>query len=291
MIHSHRFRRLTAGVMLSAFTLAAAPQVYAHEPSRLKPGFNVFSVEQDVQLGQQAAADAERQLPILNDRRAESYVNSIVRVLAREAPGARYPYQARVVNSADINAFSLPGGFVYVNRGLIEAARTEGELAGVIAHEMAHVALRHGTNQVSKAYAAQLGVGALGAILSGGRSRGSSQVASIVGNLGLSALFLKFSRDAESQADSLGARMMAEAGYDPNEMANFFDLLQSRQRGGSSGVAQFLSDHPSPANRSQHIRQEARSFGGGERRVGNLEAVQYELQSLPSARRVSLRRR
>ncbi len=286
MIHNHRRRGLAALVLSAfAFTFTAAPAAYAHDP---KPGFNVFSADQEVQLGQQAAADAERQLPMLNDRSVTSYVNSIVSRLARVAPHRDYPYQAKVVNSSDINAFALPGGFVYVHRGLIQAARTEGELAGVLAHEMAHVALRHGTAQVSKAYAAQLGVGALGQILGGGRQ--NSQVWNVVGNLGLSTLFLKFSRNAEDEADSLGARMMAEAGYNPIEMANFFDVLQAQQRRNPSSVEQFFSSHPAPANRSQHIRSEAQSLGGGSsRRVGNLPTVQNRLRGMPAARRATLR--
>jgi beta-barrel assembly-enhancing protease len=284
MLHN-RHRRGVAVLVLSAFAFTAAPAAYAHNP---KPGFNVFSADQEVQLGQQAAADAERQVPILNDRSVTSYVNTIVRRLAQVAPHRDYPYQAKVVNSADINAFALPGGFIYVHRGLIEAARTEGELAGVIAHEMAHVALRHGTAQVSKAYAAQLGVGALGQILGGGRQ--NSQVWNVVGNLGLSALFLKFSRSAEDEADSVGARMMAEAGYNAVEMANFFDLLQQQQRRNPSSVEQFFSSHPAPANRSQHIRTEARSLGGGSgQRVGSLPSVQNRLRGMPAARRATLR--
>jgi beta-barrel assembly-enhancing protease len=286
MIHNHRRRGLAALVLSAfAFTFTAAPAAYAHDP---KPGFNVFSADQEVQLGQQAAADAERQVPMLNDRSVTSYVNSIVSRLARVAPHRDYPYQAKVVNSSDINAFALPGGFVYVHRGLIQAARTEGELAGVLAHEMAHVALRHGTAQVSKAYAAQLGVGALGQILGGGRQ--NSQVWNVVGNLGLSTLFLKFSRNAEDEADSLGARMMAEAGYNPIEMANFFDVLQAQQRRNPSSVEQFFSSHPAPANRSQHIRSEAQSLdGGSSRRVGNLPTVQNRLRGMPAARRATLR--
>lgn len=283
MIHN-RHRRGLAVLVMSAFAFTAAPAAWAHDP---KPGFNVFSADQEVQLGQQAATDAERQLPMLNDRSVNNYVNTIVNRLERVAPFRDYPYQARVVNSSDVNAFALPGGYLYVNRGLIEAARTEGELAGVIAHEMAHVALRHGTANVSKAYAAQLGVGALGRILGGSNNR-NSQVWNVVGNLGLSSLFLKFGRNAEDEADSLGARMMAQAGYNPVEMANFFDVLA--QERGSSRVAQFFSDHPAPANRSQHIRSEARSLGGGSgERVGSLPSVQSRLRSMPSARRTSLR--
>ena len=130
-----------------------------------KPGFNLFSVEQDIEIGRQSAAEAERQLPILRDASVERYLNTVVRAWSARLPGARYPYRVRAVNAADINAFTFPGGFLYVNRGLIEATRSESELAGVLAHEIAHVALRHGTHQASKAYAAQAGLGILGGLL------------------------------------------------------------------------------------------------------------------------------
>ena len=148
---------------------------------------------------------AERQLPLLNDRNLDRYLNKIVGKLAAQAPGARYPYAIKAVNASEVNAFSLPGGPMYVNRGLVEAARSEAELAGVLAHEMSHVALRHGTHQASKAYLGQAGLGILGGLL--GRNGGNaSSIVNAVGGLGLNAAFLKFGRDDEYQADQLGAR-------------------------------------------------------------------------------------
>src|SRR6185436_9275080 len=126
--------------------------------------FNLFSVSQDVQLGQQSAVEAEKNLPLLNAPRVDRYVNQIVLRLKPFAPGAQYPYAAKVVNAPEINAFSLPGGPLYVNRGMIEAAKGEAELAAVIAHEMAHVGLRHGTSHVSNAYLGQTGLGLLGGL-------------------------------------------------------------------------------------------------------------------------------
>jgi len=123
--------------------------------TKVQPGFNVFSVDQDVEIGRQSAGEVERQLPILRDASAQQYVSRIGQRLAAAAPGAKYPYQFKVVNVSDVNAFALPGGFMYINRGLIETAQNEGQLAGVMAHEMSHVALRHGSNQASKAYLAQ----------------------------------------------------------------------------------------------------------------------------------------
>jgi predicted Zn-dependent protease len=268
------------GVAAAALALGLASAVPAS-------AINLFSQQQEVQIGQRAAADAERQLPILRDGSVEGYVNAVVRRLAAAAPGARYPYQAKVVNSADINAFALPGGFIYVNRGLIDAVRNEGELAGVLAHEMAHVAERHGTEQMTKAYGVQAGAGILASILAG-RDRRLGLGEQIVGSLGLNALMFKFSRDAETEADRVGAQMMARAGYDPMAMASFFDLLQSQRRGNPNAVAQFFSTHPAPANRSANIRAQANSLGRGNgRTVGNLRAVQARLDRYPAARRTA----
>lgn len=130
--------------------------------TKLKPGFNLFSPDQDVEIGKQSVVEVEKQMPVLDDKSMQEYLTKIGQRLAVVTPGPKFPYQFKVVNVSDINAFALPGGFMYVNRGLIEAARNEGELAGVMAHEISHVALRHGTNQASKASLAQIGIGLLG---------------------------------------------------------------------------------------------------------------------------------
>jgi predicted Zn-dependent protease len=270
-------RRVLPAVVLAAGVASAAPA----------SAINLFSERQEVELGQRAAADAERQLPMLRDSQVEGYVNAIVRTLAAAAPGPRFPYRARVVNASDINAFALPGGYIYVNRGLIEAVRNEGELAGVLAHEMAHVAERHGTEQVTKSYGVQAGAGLLAQILAG-RDRRLGLGEQVVGSLGLNALLMKFSRNSEVEADRVGAQMMARAGYDPMAMASFFDLLQQQRGRNPSAVAQFFSSHPSPGNRSATIRTAAQQLGRGRgRRVGNLQAVQSRLDRMPNAPRRS----
>jgi len=270
------FSRRALAAALFSLSLASATPAAA---------INLFSVQQDAEVGRQAAQDAERQLPMLRDGTTEGYINAIVQRLAAVAPGPRFPYRARVVNAAEINAFALPGGYVYVNRGLIEAVRNEGELAGVLAHEMAHVAQRHGTSQATKAYGAQMGVGLLGSLL-GGRDRRLGVGEQIIGSLGLNALFMKFSRNAESEADRVGAQMMSRAGYDPMAMASFFDLLAAQQRGNPSAVSQFFSDHPSPQNRSASIRALAAHLGRGrETQVGGLRTVQARLDQMPQASR------
>jgi predicted Zn-dependent protease len=274
MIHAISRRRVAAA-FFAASVAAAAPA----------SAINLFSAQQDVQMGRQAAAQAEQQLPILRDAATQNYVNAIVRRLAAAAPGPKFPYQAKVVNAADINAFALPGGYMYINRGLIQAARNEGELAGVIAHEMAHVAERHGTEQVTKAYGVQAGAGLLAQILAG-KDRRLGLGEQLAGTLGLNALVMKFSRDAETEADRVGAQMMARAGYDPMAMASFFDLLQQQRGRNPNAVAQFFSSHPSPANRSANIRQIAQTTGRGRTaRVGGLRAIQARLDRYPVARR------
>ena len=275
MFHALSHRHVVAAAL--AVGLASAAPASA---------INLFSEQQEVQLGRRAAQDAERQLPMLRDGQVENYVNSIVRRLAASSPGPRFPYQARVVNASDINAFALPGGYLYVNRGLIEAVRSEDELAGVIAHEMAHVAERHGTEQITKSYGVQAGAGILGSILAGRDGR-LGLPEQIIGSLGLNALMMKFSRNAENEADRVGAQTMARAGYDPMAMASFFDLLQQQRGRNPSAVSQFFSSHPSPANRSANIRHMASSLGRGRtaRRTANLNTVQARLDRMPDAPR------
>lgn len=242
------------------------------------PGFNLFSVEQDVEIGRQSAVEAERQLPLLRDRNVDRYLNKIISKLAAKTPGARYPYAIKAVNASEINAFSLPGGPMYVNRGLVEAARSEAELAGVLAHEMSHVALRHGTHQASKAYLGQAGLGILGGLL-GKNGSNTAQIVNAVGGLGLNAVFLKFSRDAEYQADQLGAAIMAGAGYNPVAMATLFELLRSEQGRDPGKVERFFSSHPPPADREARIRQQAASLQlAASRDVGGFDGIRADLR-------------
>lgn len=252
----------------------------AATPTQVKPGFNLFSVQQDVEIGQQSAAQAEHQLRMVRDRSVDDYLNEIVGRLAAGATGARFPYNAQAVNASEINAFALPGGPLYVNSGLIRAARSEGELAGVIAHEMSHIALRHATHNVSKAYMAQAGLGILGGVLGGRSGANTGQIVNAVGGFGLNTLFLKYSRDAETQADVMGAQMMARAGYDPLEMASFFDLLRDQARHDPGALERFLSDHPAPSDRAARIRREAEALGvsGRTASVGGFEEIQSRLR-------------
>src|SRR5687767_7578358 len=225
--------------------------------TKIKYHSNKYSVQDDVKLGRQAAAEAEQQFPLLRDSEVEGYVENVGRRLVTAIPEEfqhrEFQYFFKVINARDINAFALPGGPMYVNRGMIEAAGREGEMAGVMAHEIAHVALRHGTAQATKGqkYGLLAGILGIGGQILGGPAGAAAQIA----GQGVGVYFLKFSREYETEADILGAQIMARAGYDPMDLANMFQTIQ-RQGGGSSGG--FLSSHPSPSNRYARIQQEAR---------------------------------
>lgn len=242
---------------------------------------NKYKPSDDVKLGRQAAAEAEQQFPLLRDSQVQSYVESVgQRLVAAIPPEFQHPefrYYFRVINASDINAFALPGGPMYVNRGMIQAARNEGEMAGVMAHELSHVALRHGTAQATKAQKYSLGAGVagiLGTILGGPAVGQAAQIPFAVS-------FLRFSREYETEADLLGARIMANAGYDPRDLANMFQTIE-RQGGGGGG---WFSDHPSPANRYARINQEAQYLQVRNVPRDNREflAVNERLRSYPRA--------
>jgi len=274
------FRRLLAGVAVLSLILAATALA---ERTQLKPGWNLFSPQQDVEIGTQISADAERQLPIWNNARVDRYLNDLGRKLAEKAPGAKYPYQFKAVNDSSINAFALPGGFLYINRGTIEAADNEAQLAGVIAHEIAHVALRHGTNQASKAYAAQVPLAILGGQL-GSNSTGAV-LAQVGAGFAVNSLLLKYSRDAERQADALGTQILYDSGYDPRAMAQFFDKIQAASKGGQP--PEFFSSHPSPENRTKLVYNEVDKLGGNPRGSntdsGDFRDIKQYAQSQPAA--------
>jgi Zn-dependent protease with chaperone function len=252
-----RSRVQQAVAMALVMTLAWAPVALA-ERTHFKPGWNLFSPAQDVEMGRQVAQDAERQLAIVNDSRIENYLNTLGRRLAAKAPGEKYPYQFKLVNDRAINAFCLPGGFIYVHRGVIENADNEAQLAGVMAHEISHAALRHGTNQASKAYAAQVPLALLGGML------GSNSIGAVLTQLGAgfaaNSILLKYSRDAERQADLVGAQILYDAGYDPRGMPQFFEKLQAQSKGG--GMPQWLSSHPDAENRVGGVNSEIEKLGG-----------------------------
>jgi len=250
-------------VVACASVLPAQTRIVAPE--------NKYAVSEDVKVGKEAAAEAAKELPLLNDTRLDQYITEVGQKLAAAIPPEfRHPefmYTFRVVNQKEINAFALPGGPMFLNRGMIEAAKTEGEMAGVMAHEMSHVALRHGTAQATKGQKFQIGsiLGQIAGAVVGGTA---GSVISQGTQLGLGTYFLKFSREYESQADILGAQILARAGYQPREMANMFKTIEAE---GGGQTPQFLSDHPNPKNRYDAIIRESQSL----RVQGNADTGQF----------------
>lgn len=251
-------RKLCGLILLAAIW----PGLALAQLRELRPGWNLFSPQQDVQLGQEASAQVEKQMAVVHNRQLDDYLNTILHKL-EQSPYARtlnrdgsrselFPFRIHAVYDKNINAFALPGGPVFINTGLIEAAENEAQLAGVIGHEMSHVVLRHSTNQASKQ-----NLVALPALLAGALVGNSmlGELAKIGIGFGANSALLKFSRTDEAEADYNGAEMMADAGYNPLELANFFEKLQAKS-GRQGGLVQFLSDHPNPGNRVEAMHQE-----------------------------------
>jgi hypothetical protein len=275
-LSTHRYATVLTAALLT-WTLAAP----AFSQTHIVAPPNRYAPSDDVKLGQQAAAQARKELPLLRDEKIDSYVATVGQRLAAAIPDEyRHPefrFTFEVVNQKEINAFALPGGPMFLNRGMIEAAQTEGEMAGVMAHEMSHVALRHGTAQATKGEKFQMGAIAgqiLGAVVGGAAGSLISQGS----QFGLGTYFLKYSREYESQADILGAQILARAGYNPSEMANMFKTIEAQ--GGSNGP-EWLSDHPNPGNRYERITQEARVLQvNGHADTGEFREIQADLRGM-----------
>jgi predicted Zn-dependent protease len=242
---------------LSLVLLILLTMTVLAERTKLKPGgINNYSPADDVKLGREVAAQAEKELNILTDRDINNYVSALGQKLVAKAPNDnKFPFYFKVVDEKDINAFALPGGPVYVNRGAIEAADNEAQIAGVIGHEISHVILRHGTNQASKGSLVGGIAGAIGGILGGTKG----QLANLGGSFVASSVLLKYSRDAESQADLMGTQILYDSNYPPRAMAEFFEKLAKEHKG--SGVEQFFSNHPIPENRIAKVNEEIRKIG------------------------------
>jgi Zn-dependent protease with chaperone function len=233
--------------------LLAAPQLLE---ARVQPttGSDAYTVEQEVQLGQQAAEQTNKQYPVLSENNPISqYVQQLGHKLVQFAPGEKWPYEFHVINQKEINAFALPGGPLYVNLGTIQAADNEAQLAGVMAHEISHIVQRHSTRAATKQAKAQLGLGILGALL-GGTAVGQLAGAGI--SFAAGSYFLKNSRQSEKEADLLGTDIMYDAGYDPIQLPRFFQKIEEE---GSRGP-QFLSDHPDPGNRIEYVQAEIQAL-------------------------------
>ena len=215
-------------------------------------GANYYSVEQEWELGRQLEAQLRRDLPITSDATLTRYVRSMGQEMVRAAGADNLPWRFYVVRDDAINAFNVPGGLVYINTGLIENVGSAGELAGAIAHEVAHGVERHGTQRLSKANDANL---IAGAVL--GTNPGA--VTQIAAQIAAQGAFARFSRADEREADAVGVRIMAGAGYDPDGLADLLERLAEQERGG--GVT-FLRSHPLSSERMRTVRSMARRYDG-----------------------------
>ena len=271
----YRKRLLPAALLV----LGAALLFGARQPGDpLKPGWNLFSKQQDVELGAANAKQVLQQYPVVQDEFLQEYVRRIGNRLA-SAPAARdsgFKFEFTVLNVDQVNAFALPGGPMFIYTGLLKAVDDEAMLAGVMGHEMAHVILRHGTHEASKANLIQLPAMLAGAIIGNDSTMG--RLANMGLGLGANSFILKFSRDAESEADALGAHLMATAGYDPVQMARFFEKLSS-----GSHPPQILSDHPNPGNRKRAIEEEMQTIHVKDLsyETGDFQRMKRELAKVP----------
>ena len=231
----------------------------------LSPGFveaqllGPLSEAEEIEVGHTAATEIEKGLQFLNDDVITSYVSDLGQALAARSQRSTLTYHFKVVDSAEINAFALPGGFIYVNRGLIEAADNEDELAGVLGHEIAHVVARHGAEQVQRAAYANLGLSVLDAILGDGAGARIGQVAAEMATAGT---FMRFTRDAEREADRLGAENVVAGGHDLRGMITFFEKLDALRDGQANVVEQFFASHPEPNERIANIEDLLSSLNG-----------------------------
>ena len=277
-----RRRRIRELTILAVVLLPAV--AYAVEQLDFKPGFNFYKPEQDVQFGKQYAQQVEKQMPMLNDPMTVDYITLLGRKLARYEPNSLsiYAWVFHVVNTEDINAFALPGGYIFVNRGTIEVAQDEAQLAGVLAHEEGHVVMRHGTHQASEMALVKTPLSILGGVLGMSASPAASVLQAGLG-FGVNSVFLHNSRSIEAQADALGTYTLYRAGYDPYAMAQFFQILQKKY---PQRTLQFFSDHPNPGNRIQNVDAEIRKFGPPRQNwitdTPQFEAVKRHLLTLPA---------
>jgi hypothetical protein len=282
MYSGTRLRILQACVLVLSVADALSAQ---DSRTKIKPGINSFSPQQDIQLGRRAASEVEQVAQLCNAPKVDVYLTKLGMQLVEQlnTGGVKYPWEFHCVNDKAINAFALPGGFVFINRGAIEAADYEAELAGVMAHELSHVALRHGTNQATKAQYAQLGTGILG--IAGGIFGGTAGAAATgVGQFAAGSVLLKYSRGAETQADVMGTQVLYDAGYDPRAMAAFFEKLGAESAG--KNPPEFFSDHPNPDHRIDRVDQEVEKLGGvqegAKRDSPEFKALKKEVAALPA---------
>ena len=246
------FRWLAFTVFLSAFVLASSSlHGCSTNPATGEKQLNLVGEQQEIAMGKEASQQVDSSMGLYQDAGLQKYIASLGKRLASVSERPNLPWKFQVVDDPSVNAFALPGGFIYVTRGILTYLNNEAELVGVMGHETGHVTAEHSVNQMSKQQLAQLGLG-LGAMLKPDWAQKYGQLAMA----GMSLLFLKFSRDDESQADELGLRYMEKLRYNPQKMAEVMTMLDSYTKAaGGGGTPEWLETHPDPGNRRQAIEE------------------------------------
>ena len=248
------FRRLPFVALLPLLVLICNASDKKKNPDEIGhrdigKGVNFYSIEKELALGKQLAIEVEKQSKMVDDPIVGEYVNRLGQNLVRNSD-AKIPVNFKIIDSASVNAFTLPGGYIFVNSGLIRVAETEAELAGAIAHEIAHVAARHSTRQQSRAQIANLATVPL--IFLGGWTGFAVRQAA---NVGIPMTFLSFSRAFEGEADMLGLEYMYQAGYDPTASIDIFERIESLEKRVPGTVAKVFSTHPMTADRIKAVQK------------------------------------
>ena len=258
---------LPAALLAFAFTIEALPPLPVARGSgvggRGSLGLPLISVNDEIAMGRDAQTQVKKSVPPVSDSALNTYVIQVGKQLAARARGPRYPYSFSIANYRELNAFALPGGPVWINRGILHAAASEAQFAGVLAHEIAHIAQRHAADQITKQLVANGFLGLLGAVL--GNDPGAARTAQAGARLLAGGYMLKFSREDEREADAIGLQIMQRAGWDPRGMAEFMETLRREQGRDPGSVEIFLSSHPAPAERASALRRSLGSRSTGRR--------------------------
>jgi predicted Zn-dependent protease len=241
---------------------------------------SLISIRDEIALGRETQAQVRKDVPQVSDKAVAAYVSAVGRRLAARAPGPRYPYSFTIANYRELNAFALPGGPVWIHRGIIDRAANESQLAGVLAHEIAHIAERHAAGQITKQLLANGLLGLLGAIL--GNDGGGARTAQFGAQVLANGYLLKFSRDDEREADKVGVAIMKRAGWDARGMPEFMEILRRAQGRDPGSVEVFLSSHPAPTERAAALRRIAGA--GGRRDSAEFRSMKARVRKLPPAR-------
>jgi beta-barrel assembly-enhancing protease len=238
-------------LFLSLIGIAVSPALA--DRTNLTPAWNLFSPQQDIEMGRMLSNELEAALQLINNRNANTYIDAFGQQLSAHAPGYRFPYHFEIVNDNTINVWALPGGFIYVTSGLIEASTSEPQLAGALAHGIGHVALRHGTAEVSQAYN-DGGINSTRARVSVNDAMTDLNIRFEPGSLPL-----QYSPEEERQADIVAAQIMYDSGFDPRQLTQFFATVSNAP---SDLTGDFFDDHPNFPNRAATVQAELQKLGG-----------------------------